>query len=188
MKISALSVLLGATSLLAQDPGIRTPQDVFRRNVGTKEQQMTPFTPFKIAGNLYYVGTEALGSFLVSTPEGLILINTDFEGNVQGLKSSVEKLGFKFTDIRWILGSHAHADHMEGDALAKELSGARVVAMAEDLPALEKMRPGNKPHPIDRVNSRWRHRIPRRHHPGGALNAGPHARLHHLDHEGGGCR
>ena len=68
-----------------------------------------------------------------------------------GLKSSVEKLGFKFTDIKWILGSHAHGDHMEGDALAKELSGARVVAMAEDVPALEKIMPGGKPHPIDRV-------------------------------------
>lgn len=130
---------------------MRTPQDLITRNVGTKEQQMTPFTPFKIAGNLYYIGTESLGSFLVSTPEGLILINTDFEGNVRGLKASVEKLGFRFTDIKLILGSHAHGDHMEGDALAKELSGARVLAMAEDVSALEKIRPGNKPHPIDQV-------------------------------------
>jgi len=140
-----------SSALRAQDPNIRTPRDLFTRNVGTKEQQMTPFTPFKIAGNLYYIGTEALGSFLVSTPEGLILINSDFEGNVLGLKASVEKLGFKFTDIKIILGSHAHADHQEGDALAKELSGARVYAMAEDVPALEKIKPGNKPHPIDQV-------------------------------------
>jgi metallo-beta-lactamase class B len=151
MRLTAALLLLSSASLLAQDPNIRTPQDVFRRNVGTKEQQMTPFTPFKIVGNLYYIGTEALGSYLVVTPEGLILINSDYEGNVQGLKASVEKLGFKFTDIKWILGSHAHGDHMEGDALAKELSGAKVVVMAEDVPALEKMRPGNKPHPMDRV-------------------------------------
>jgi metallo-beta-lactamase class B len=70
---------------------------------------------------------------------------------VPTIKTSVEKLGFKFTDIKIILGSHAHGDHMEGDALAKELSGAQVMAMAEDVPALEKMRPGGKPHPIDKV-------------------------------------
>jgi metallo-beta-lactamase class B len=60
-------------------------------------------------------------------------------------------LGFKFTDIKIILGSHAHGDHMEGDALAKELSGARVMAMEQDVPALQKMMPGGKPHPIDKV-------------------------------------
>jgi metallo-beta-lactamase class B len=102
-------------------------------------------------GNLYYVGTEALGSFLISTPDGLILINSDYEGVVPVIRKSVEQLGFKFTDIKILLGSHAHADHMEGDALVKELSGARVMAMAEDVPALEKMRPGGKPHPIDQV-------------------------------------
>jgi len=67
------------------------------------------------------------------------------------IRKSVEQFGFKFTDIKILLGSHAHGDHMEGDALVKELTGARVMAMAEDVPAIEKMRPGNKPHPIDRV-------------------------------------
>ncbi len=67
------------------------------------------------------------------------------------IRSSVEKLGFRFTDVKILLGSHAHADHMEGDALFKELTGARVMAMAEDVPLLEKLRPGGKPHPIDRV-------------------------------------
>ncbi len=67
------------------------------------------------------------------------------------IKSSVEKLGFKFTDVKILLGSHAHGDHMEGDAMVKELSGAQVVVMAEDIPALQKMTPGGKPHPIDRV-------------------------------------
>jgi metallo-beta-lactamase class B len=129
-----------------------TPEELFRRNVGTREQQDTAFPPHKIIGNIYYVGTEALGSFLVTTPQGDILINSMFERNVPTIKSSVEKLGFKFTDIKIILGSHAHADHMEGDALAKELSGgAQVMAMAEDVPALERMRPGGKAHPIDRM-------------------------------------
>lgn len=111
----------------------------------------TPFPAFTIAGNLHYVGTADLAAYLVTTPQGHILINTSYERTVPVIKSSVEKLGFKFTDIKIILGSHAHGDHMEGDALAKELSGAQVMAMAEDVPALERMRPGGKPHPIDKV-------------------------------------
>ncbi len=67
------------------------------------------------------------------------------------IEASVEKLGFKFSDIKIILGSHAHADHMEGDAMVKEMTGAQVMAMAEDVPALERMMPGGKKHPIDRV-------------------------------------
>jgi metallo-beta-lactamase class B len=61
------------------------------------------------------------------------LINTDFEETVPVIKTSVEKLGFKFTDIKIILGSHAHPDHMSGDAMVKEMTGARVMAMAEDV-------------------------------------------------------
>ncbi len=124
---------------------------MFRRNVGTREEQMTPFTPHKVIGNIYYVGTRSLASYLFTTPEGHILINTNYEAGVPGLKDSVEKLGFKFSDIKIILGSHAHGDHMEGDALVKAMTGAQVMAMAEDVPALERMQPGGKPHPIDRI-------------------------------------
>src|ERR1700747_239508 len=97
-------------------------------------------------GNIYFVGTEGLGSFLITTPEGHILINSDYERTVPMIRASVEKLGFRFTDIKILLGSHAHGDHMEGDALFKELTGARVMAMEQDLPWLRKMTPGNKPH------------------------------------------
>jgi metallo-beta-lactamase class B len=110
-----------------------------------------PFPPHKVIGNVYFVGTEGLGSFLITTPEGHILINSDYERTVPMIRASVEKLGFRFTDIKILLGSHAHGDHMEGDALFKELTGARVMAMEQDVPALQKMRPGNKPHPIDQV-------------------------------------
>ena len=128
-----------------------TQEDMFQRNVGSPEDQVTPFQPHKIVGNLYYVGTRSLAAFLVATSEGHVLINTNWERAVPGLRSSVEALGFAFSDIQVILGSHAHADHMEGDALVKQLTGARVMAMAGDVPALEQMRPGGKPHPIDRV-------------------------------------
>jgi len=110
-----------------------------------------PFPPHKIIGNLYFVGTDNLGTFLVTTPQGHILINSDFESTVPQIRSSVEKLGFKFTDVKILLGSHAHGDHMEGDALLKELSGAQVIAMQQDVPALQAMKPGGKPHPIDKV-------------------------------------
>src|SRR4029077_11450681 len=110
-----------------------------------------PFPPHKVIGNIYYVGSEQLGSFLITTPEGHILINSDFETTVPVIRAAVEKLGFHFSDIKILLGSHAHGDHMEGDALLKELTGAQVMAMAEDVPALEAMKPGGKPHPIDRV-------------------------------------
>jgi metallo-beta-lactamase class B len=110
-----------------------------------------PFPPHKVIGNVYFVGSAELASFLITTPQGDILINSDFEATVPVIRASVEKLGFKFTDIKIILGSHAHGDHMEGDALAKELSGARVMAMEQDVPLLRKMTPGNKPHPIDKI-------------------------------------
>jgi metallo-beta-lactamase class B len=111
----------------------------------------TPFPPHKVIGNLYYVGSEQLASFLVTTPEGHILINSDFEATVPVIRAAVEKLGFRFADIKILLGSHAHGDHMEGDALVKQLIGAQVMAMEQDVPALRAMRPGGKPHPIDRV-------------------------------------
>ena len=152
LKLTVWSLAIGTFALLlAQGGKITTPQDLFKRNIGTKEDQDTAFPPHKVIGNLYYVGTRSLGSFLVTTPQGHILINTSYERTVPVIKASVEKLGFKFTDIRIILGSHAHGDHMEGDALAKELSAAQVMALQEDVPALQKMMPGGKPHPLDRV-------------------------------------
>jgi metallo-beta-lactamase class B len=128
-----------------------TPQSILARNMGTAEDQTTSFTPHKIIDNIYYVGTRTLSSFLVVTPQGNILINSTYERNVPTIEKSVNQLGFKFSDIRILLGSHAHGDHQEGDALVKQRTGARVMAMAEDLPALQAMRPGGKEYLIDKV-------------------------------------
>jgi metallo-beta-lactamase class B len=111
----------------------------------------TPFPPHKVVGNVYFIGSKELASFLITTPQGHILINSDFESTVPLLRSNVEKLGFKFSDIKIVLGSHAHGDHMEADALVKEFTGAQVMAMQQDVAALKAMRPGGKEHPIDRV-------------------------------------
>ena len=151
MRISIVLLIALGGMAAAQAPKVWTAQELFTRNIGTREDQDTAFTPHKIIGNLYYVGTRTLGSFLITTPEGHILINSDYERNVPTVRGSIEQLGFKYTDVKILLGSHAHADHMEGDALVKQLTGATVMAMAEDVPALEKMTPGGKPHPIDRV-------------------------------------
>jgi metallo-beta-lactamase class B len=154
VKLALLTVLaVGFCTALpvAQAPKVWTPDELFRRNIGTREDQDTAFPPHKIIGNLYYVGTRSLGSFLITTPQGHILINSDYERNVPTVRGSIEQLGFKYSDVKILLGSHAHADHMEGDALVKQITGATVMAMAEDVPALEKMMPGGKPHPIDKV-------------------------------------
>lgn len=128
-----------------------TQLSLFQRNVGGPEDQTTQFPPHKIIGNLYYVGTNSLAAFLVVTPQGNILINSTYERNVPTIQKSIEQLGFKFSDTKILLGSHAHGDHQEGDALVKQLTGAQVVVMAEDVPALEAMKPGGKPHPMDKI-------------------------------------
>jgi metallo-beta-lactamase class B len=138
---SLLVVLLVASQVSAQN----------KQTKQAKTDWNAPFPAHKVIGNVYYVGSAELASFLITTPQGHILINSDFEATVPVIRASVEKLGFKFTDIKILLGSHAHGDHMEGDALVKELSGARVMAMEQDVPWLRKMTPGNKPHPIDKI-------------------------------------
>ena len=95
------------------------------------------FPAFKIAGNLYYVGTADLAVYLVHTPQGNILINTDFEEDVPTIKASIEKLGFKYGDTRIILISHAHADHDGAAALVKKETGAKLMVMDADVPVEE---------------------------------------------------
>src|ERR1700690_1220411 len=85
-----------------------------------------PFPPHKVMDNLYYVGTKELASFLIVTPDGNILMNSDYEASVPVIKASVEKLGFKFSDTKILIAGHAHPDHVGGDNLVKELTGAQV--------------------------------------------------------------
>src|SRR5579862_2595881 len=153
--------LAGATAALAQNapdhPSVTsqgktyTPRSILARNMGTPEDQTTAFPPHRIVSNVYYVGLKTLSSFLIVTPQGNILVDSTYERNVRTIQKSIEQLGFKFSDTRILVGNHAHGDHMEGDALVKELTGAQVVAMAEDVPALKAMKPGGKEHPVDRT-------------------------------------
>jgi metallo-beta-lactamase class B len=96
-----------------------------------------PFPGFRIAGNLYYVGSKDLASYLVTTPEGHILINSGFQRNVPLIRESVESLGFKFSDVKILLISHAHADHNGGADMVKVLTGAKYMVMDADVEAVE---------------------------------------------------
>jgi len=153
----AASGSLSSLSAQADEPRVTvngqtyTPRSIVERNMGTEQDQTTPFAPHRVIGNIYYVGTRTLSSFLVTTPAGHILLNTTYERNVEGIRRSVESLGFRFGDVRLVLGNHAHGDHMEGDALAKSLTGAQVVTMAADRTMLEGITPGDRPHPVDRT-------------------------------------
>jgi metallo-beta-lactamase class B len=108
-----------------------------RSAVSQTNDWLEPFPPFRIAGNLYYIGSRGLASYLVTTPEGHILINSNLEKSVPMLRASIEKLGFKYRDVKVLLISHAHFDHNAGSALIKKETGAKYMVMAEDLSAVE---------------------------------------------------
>ncbi len=110
-----------------------------------------PFPPYRIMDNMYYVGTKELASFLIVTPAGNILMNSDYESSVPVIKASVEKLGFKFSDIKILIAGHAHPDHVGGDNMVKELTGAQVVVGRVDAPATRTFHPEGQEHPIDRL-------------------------------------
>jgi metallo-beta-lactamase class B len=129
------SRLLVARSLLAAAlMAIALVGDVRAQNV---PDWTTPFPPFHIADNLYYVGSKGLANYLITTPQGHILINSDLEANVPLIRASVEKLGFKFSDIKILLISHAHWDHDAGSAMIKRLTGAKYMVMDADVPVVE---------------------------------------------------
>ena len=96
-----------------------------------------PFPPHPIAGHLYYVGSRDLASYLVTSKDGHILINSSLEESVPLIRSSIEQLGFKFTDVKVLLISHAHSDHCAGSAEIIKLTGAKYMVMEPDVPAVE---------------------------------------------------
>ncbi len=106
---------------------------------------------FKIAGNLYYVGTADLAVYLITTPQGNILINSDFKQDVPAIRKSIEGLGFKYADTKIILISHAHGDHDEGVGVIKSDTRAQLMVMDADVAAVESTAPGRPGAKVDRV-------------------------------------
>jgi metallo-beta-lactamase class B len=112
-------------------------------HVQSNPAYFAPLPPFRIAGNLYYVGSKDLASYLVVTPKGDVLVNSSYPRSVPLIKASVEKLGYKFSNIKILLISHAHSDHCGGSALVKKLTGARYMVMDSDAPEVEAGGRGN---------------------------------------------
>lgn len=106
---------------------------------------------FRIAGNLYYVGTADLAVYLINTPRGNILINSDFAEDIPTIRKSIEGLGFKYGDTKIILISHAHADHDGGTGIIRKDTGAQLMVMDADVPDEESTAPGRPGAHVDRV-------------------------------------
>jgi metallo-beta-lactamase class B len=96
-----------------------------------------PVEPFKVVGNIYYVGAKNIASYLITTPKGHILLDTGTREMEPLVKASIEKLGFKLTDIKIMLSGHAHFDHVQGHAAMQRATGAKVMALGDDAKALE---------------------------------------------------
>jgi len=109
---------------------------VFAQADETSRSWNKPVTPFRIAGNLYYVGATEITSYLITTPEGHFLLDGGFVETAPQIERNITQLGFKLTDVKFLLNSHAHFDHAGGLAELKKLSSARFVASERDAPQL----------------------------------------------------
>jgi metallo-beta-lactamase class B len=96
-----------------------------------------PFPPFRIAGNLYYVGSQDLATYLIVTPQGNILINSNLESSPPQIKHAIETLGFKYADTKILLISHGHFDHCAGSAQIMRETGSKYEVMEQDVPVVE---------------------------------------------------
>jgi metallo-beta-lactamase class B len=132
--LPALALLLALSSMVvAQGPRLFS-REWYAQFSGPYSQ---PVEPFRIVGNIYYVGALNIASYLIATPQGHILIDSGMAEMHDGIITSVGRLGYTPSDIQILLASHAHFDHIEGHALMQRRTGAQVMAMAGDAEALE---------------------------------------------------
>src|SRR4029077_20283396 len=128
-------------SALAFSCGLSGPaQDVAARANATapgSPEWSEPFPPHRMIGNIYYVGSRGLASYLITTPAGHILINSNLKTSIPLIRESVEKLGFHFNDIKILLISHAHFDHDAGSVEILKLTGAKYMVMDADVGVVE---------------------------------------------------
>ncbi len=123
-----LAVCLGGSILDISAQKVTEPK--------TMEEWSRPYEPFRIVGNLYYVGTYDLGCYFITTSEGNILVNTGLSASAPLIKHNIEKLGFKFSDIKMLLITHAHYDHVGALAEIKKLTGATLWVNENDFTVL----------------------------------------------------
>jgi metallo-beta-lactamase class B len=96
-----------------------------------------PLAPFRVIGNIYYVGSQDLAAYLITTPDGDILINGNLPSSPEQIQASIEKLGFHLSDVKIMLLSHSHFDHAGGTEALKKLTGAKLAVMDSDVPVTE---------------------------------------------------
>ena len=129
-----LAMALCACIALGTSAPAQTVRDILDQNM---KRWTTPVEPFRLIGNIYYVGTEGLAVYVIRSSQGLILIDTAMPESTALIKESIGKLGFKVADIKYMLNTHAHIDHTGGFAEIKKESGAQLIAGAKDRPLLE---------------------------------------------------
>jgi metallo-beta-lactamase class B len=134
LLLPALPLLLALSTIAAAQGPRLFSRDWYAQFSGAYSQ---PVAPFRIVGNIYYVGALNIASYLITTPQGHILIDSGTTGMHDAIVDGIERLGYKASDVRILLASHAHFDHIEGHALMQRRTGARVMAMTGDAEALE---------------------------------------------------
>ena len=134
MPVKKIAVALVALLSLTATVKAQTPKDLLAAMLARWNK---PTEPFKMIGNVYYVGTDGLASYLITSPQGHILVDAVMPESTSQIKASIEKLGFKITDIKYVLNTHAHIDHTGGLAELKQASGGQLVAGEADKPLLE---------------------------------------------------
>lgn len=104
---------------------------------GNMQQWNRPFPPYRVIDNVYYVGTNEIAQFLITTSAGHVLLDSGFEASVPRLRENIELLGFRYRDVELLLTSHAHIDHVQAHALVRRQTGAHVVAARPDAVFIE---------------------------------------------------
>jgi metallo-beta-lactamase class B len=133
----ASSLLASAKLYGAQGQAANAAPQANPTNTSPPPDWVNPFAAHRVMGNIYYVGSEGLASYLITTPQGNILINSSLEQSVSLIQASIEKLGFKFSDTKILLISHAHWDHCAGSAKIKTLTHAKYMVLDADVPVIE---------------------------------------------------
>jgi metallo-beta-lactamase class B len=127
-----LRVMLSlSVALLLMSAGARA------QDAGQRVEWNRPMAPFRVTGSVHYVGTEGLSAFLIAGDKGHVLIDGGLPESAPLIAANIRKLGFRLEDVRLILVNHAHGDHAGGLAELKRLTGAKLLAMAGDVPSLE---------------------------------------------------
>jgi len=114
-----------------------TPAGFAVQNTNVPGPWTKAIQPFRIVENVYYVGTEDLASYLVTSSQGHALIDSGVAANAETIAAAIQKLGFKLADIKFLLTTQAHFDHVAAHAQLQKLSGAQVIASGGDAPLLE---------------------------------------------------